>query len=169
MAAKLIVIAHDLRSAHNVGALFRTADGAGAAKLYLTGYTPRPALKKHFLTQAEKALAKTALGAEKALPWEYQEDVQELVSALKQEGYVLLALEQDARSADYRLPPPEGPVALLVGNEVEGLPEALLSQADRILEIPMRGTKHSLNVSVAAGVALYQITGTMGGYPSLVS
>ena len=154
---QVVLIAHDIRSAHNVGAFFRTADGAGVKKIFLTGYTPAPASKKFMLTTAEKQIQKTALGAEKVLSWEKRESLDELLSELKKDGYVLYALEQDALSVSYDQYPEADKIALLVGNEVLGVPEELLRQADAILEIPMRGSKNSLNVSVATGVVLYEL------------
>lgn len=161
MAKELVLIASDVRSAHNVGALFRTADGAGASKIYLAGYTPVPSTNKHFLTPAEKALRKTALGAEEHLAWEKREDLASLIRELKERGFTVYGLEQAAGSLDYRQPRVAGKAALVVGNEVNGLPGEILALCDFILEIPMRGTKNSLNVSVAAGIALYQLAGTM--------
>ncbi|OGI21848.1 MAG: hypothetical protein A2808_02800 [Candidatus Moranbacteria bacterium RIFCSPHIGHO2_01_FULL_55_24] len=158
----VVLVAHDIRSAHNVGAFFRTANGAGVEKIYLSGYTPTPSAKKHFLSPAEKALRKTALGAEESVPWEKHEAVLPLLAELKARGYMLVALEQSEGSVDYRTALPAEKIALLVGNEVEGVPQEALRTCDMILEIPMRGNKNSLNVSVAAGIALYQITGTIG-------
>ncbi len=154
---KLVLIAHDIRSAHNVGAFFRTADGAGVEKIYLTGYTPVPPSKKYLLTTADKQLQKTALGAEKTMPWEKREDVVKLLEELRAAGYTLCALEQDTESVPYDTYEVTAPIALLVGNEVDGVPEELLRLSDVILEIPMRGAKNSLNVSVSTGVALYEL------------
>jgi 23S rRNA (guanosine2251-2'-O)-methyltransferase len=154
---QVVLIAHDIRSAHNVGAFFRTADGAGVEKIFLTGYTPLPASKKFMLTTAEKQIQKTALGAEKTMLWEKRELLSELLSELKRDGYMLYALEQDDKSVVYDQYPEAQKIALLVGNEVDGVPESLLEQADAILEIPMRGSKNSLNVSVATGVVLYEL------------
>ncbi len=154
---QVVLIAHDIRSAHNVGAFFRTADGAGVEKIFLTGYTPVPASKKFMLTTAEKQIQKTALGAEKTMLWEKRELLSELLSELKRDGYMLYALEQDDKSVVYDQYPEAQKIALLVGNEVDGVPESLLEQADAILEIPMRGSKNSLNVSVATGVVLYEL------------
>jgi 23S rRNA (guanosine2251-2'-O)-methyltransferase len=153
----IILIAHDIRSAHNVGAFFRTADGAGVEKIYLTGYTPTPPKKKFLLTDGEKQIQKTALGAEVTMPWEKRESIEDLLHELKGEGYTLYALEQDARSVPYTDTGGVTKKALLVGNEVGGVPEDLLARCDAILEIPMHGSKNSLNVSVATGIALYEL------------
>ncbi len=155
---ELVLIAHDIRSAHNVGAFFRTADGAGVDKIYLTGYTPTPSTKKYLLSTADKQLQKTALGAEKTVVWEQRTDVLALISELKQKGFAIYALEQDPRSITYTATPDTEKTALIVGNEVEGINEEILVQCDAILEIPMHGSKNSLNVSVATGIALYELT-----------
>lgn len=145
-----------------MGAMFRTADGAGVSEIILSGYTPRPPKKDAlYLTPADKALKKTALGAEETMPFRVVASVTRLITRLKKEGYHIVALEQDSQSVDYRHHCPENKVALIVGNEVSGVEEKILRQCDTILEIPMRGKKNSLNVSVAAGIALYQITSTI--------
>ena len=155
---EVVLIAHDIRSAHNVGAILRTADGAGVTKMYLTGYTLAPSTKKYLLTAAEKQIQKTALGAEQTVPWEKRTDITLLLSELKEAGFVCYALEQDTRSIPYTETPDDAKVALVVGNEVSGVPEEILELCDAILEISMRGTKNSLNVSVATGIALYELT-----------
>lgn len=168
---QLVLIIHNVRSAHNVGALFRTADGAGVAKIFLTGYTPRPhspdksisdrRYRYISLTKAEKELAKTALGAEESMPWTRVVSLKKVIDALREEKYAVLGLEQDAGSRDYRECVPGDAVALVVGNEVRGLDKKILKQCDAVIEIPMRGQKNSLNVAVAAGIALYQIASTI--------
>ncbi len=158
----LILVLHDIRSAHNVGAMFRTADGAGVTEIILSGYTPEPPKKDSlYLTDADKALKKTALGAEEYVPWRKVVSLTRLLSRLKKEGYAAVALEQDKRSVDYQMYRSGKRTALIVGNEVSGVEEKILKRCDAILEIPMCGKKNSLNVSVAAGIALYQIIGTM--------
>ncbi len=158
----MILILHNIRSAHNVGAMFRTADGAGVSEIILSGYTPCPPKKEAlYLTPADKALKKTALGAEETVPFKVVASLPRLMTRLKKDGYEIVALEQDIRSVDYRHHYSEDKIALLVGNEVSGVAEKILRQCDTILEIPMRGKKNSLNVSVATGIALYQITSTI--------
>ncbi len=157
MAREIVLIAHDIRSAHNVGAFLRTADGAGVSRVYLTGYTMTPSAKKYLLTQAEKQIKKTALGAEENVPWEKREDVFALIEELRQEGYCCCILEQDEKSIPYDTVLPSKKIALLVGNEVEGVPLEIREAGDAILEIPMHGSKNSLNVSVATGIALYAL------------
>lgn len=159
---RLILIIHNVRSAHNAGSMFRTADGAGAEKIYLTGYTPVPPRPDSlYLTTAEKAFQKTALGAETYIPWEKRVSLANVITTLKKKGYEIVALEQDERSRKCTSYRPKKSVALIVGNEVRGLDKKILDQCDVLIEIPMRGQKNSLNVSVAAGIALYQIMGTM--------
>lgn len=145
----VFVLAHNIRSLHNVGAIFRTSDGAGVSKLYLTGYSGVP---------PRQEIAKTALGAEVALPWEYHPDPVELMKELQAQGVQLLALEitQDSRSIfEFE---PTYPCCLVIGNEVEGVEPELLELCDAVLYIPMRGVKNSLNVSVAFGVGIYKLT-----------
>lgn len=159
---QLILLLHDIRSAHNVGAMFRTVDGAGVDQIILSGYTPVPPKKDAlYLTDADKAMKKTALGAEVSVPWKKVASLPRLISRLKKEGYEIVALEQNKGSMDYRKYRPKKPVALIVGNEVEGVDKKIMKSCDVILEIPMRGEKNSLNVSVATGIALYQITSTI--------
>lgn len=157
----LILIAHNIRSAHNVGAIFRTAEGFGIEQLILSGYTPYPitdndARLPHLAAKLTAQIHKTALGAETMVSFSYQA-VPDFAS-LKAAGYTIAGLEQDARAVplpDYT--PPEK-IALLLGEEVDGIDPALRDTCDVLLEIPMRGQKESFNVSVAAGIALYGLT-----------
>lgn len=147
----MLLILHNIRSEENVGSMFRTADAFGVEKIFLTGYTPAPI--DRFKRPVSK-IAKTALGAEKSVPWEKGE-IPELVQGLKKDGVRVVALEQDGRAvplSDYK--PPEK-WALVVGNEVTGLDPETLALTDDVIEIPMLGAKESLNVAVAAGIALY--------------
>ena len=148
-----IVLLHNIRSAHNVGSIFRTADAAGVEKIYLTGYTPRPLDQ---FGRVQKDIAKTALGAEKSVAWEYVKIPQALIKKLKAEGWHIVGVEQDARAKDYRTPRREKCVYIF-GNEVRGLSRSLRDLCDVLIEIPMRGSKESLNVSVAAGIILFQV------------
>lgn len=159
-----VAILHDIRSAYNVGSIFRTADGAGFAGVFLTGYTPCPATADSaHPSRAERDLAKTALGAERSVPWERFGTLSEAVASLKERGFEIIALEQTEKSVPYDeyIPSSNSKIALLVGTEVTGLRNEELVLADAVIEIPMRGTKESLNVSVAFGIAAYAITGTM--------
>lgn len=158
MQKKLFLILHDIRSAYNVGAIFRTADGAGVSKIYLTGYTPCPPDKNKLRkTQADKMIEKTALGAEKTIAWEKYENLENLLKELKKEKIEIIALEKTKNSADIKKFKPSFPAALILGNEVDGVPRAVLKKCDAIVSIPMRGKKESLNVSVAAGIAMYEL------------
>ncbi|OHA58911.1 MAG: hypothetical protein A2571_00840 [Candidatus Vogelbacteria bacterium RIFOXYD1_FULL_44_32] len=153
---KTFLILYNIRSAYNVGAIFRTADAVGISKIYLVGVTPCPADK---FGRVNSQIAKTALGAEKTVAWEYKKTIAPLMAKLKKDGAQVVALEQDEEAIDYRKLKPKGDWALILGEETKGLSKAILSQSDSIVEIPMKGKKESLNVSVAAGVALFQIIG----------
>lgn len=142
------MILHNIRSAYNVGSIFRTADAAGVKKIYICGYSPTP---------ADRKVGKTSLGAEKTVPWEYFRQTWKLMEKLKKEGVQIVALEQSKKSIDYRKFKPRFPLALVIGNEVRGLSKEILKYADKIIVIPMYGQKESLNVAVAAGIALYKI------------
>ena len=140
-----------------MGALFRTASGAGVEKIFLCGYTQMPApATKIYLTKAEKELKKTALGAEQEIPYEVKE-VEEVVQDLQQKGYFVIGLEQEGNSVPYTTEPGSDKVALLIGTEVTGVPKELQEKCDALYEIPMYGNKNSLNVSVATGIALYAL------------
>lgn len=161
----MMLILDNIRSAHNVGSLFRTADGAGVEMIYLVGITPQPAKKTLYLSTAEKTLKKTALGAEESVTWKAVKALTPLLKRLKQEGYTLVALEQSRESIDYRdwIPPQSGRVVLIVGNEVEGVSPKALALVDQVIKIPMRGEKNSLNVAVAGGIALYHLSDKIQG------
>ena len=158
---EIIVIAHNIRSAHNVGSIFRTAEGFGVKKIILSGYTPYPKVKNdtrlpHISEKITSQIHKTALGAETLVPFEYAETLD--LNTLRLAGYRIVALEQAAGSANLRDYMPPDKAALLLGEEVHGITPELLVQVDDIVEIPMRGTKESFNVSVATGIALYALT-----------
>lgn len=151
------LILHNIRSAYNVGAIFRTADAVGISKIYLTGYTPAPLDR---FGRSRKDIAKAALGAEKTIPWEHFARIGEVFKKLKKEKTKIVAIEQSPPSIDYKKFKLAGPTAFLLGNEVEGLSKSLIKQCDAAIEIPMRGKKESLNVSVAAGVVLFGVLDT---------
>lgn len=132
--------------------MFRTADAAGIDKIYLTGYTPAPLDR---FGRKRKDLAKSALGAEEFVAWGQVESISKLISKLKREGFKIIAIEQDKNSIDYRKVKLENQNAFIVGPEVTGIPKNILKLCDIIAEIPMRGKKESLNVSVALGIALF--------------
>lgn len=138
---------HDIRSLHNVGAAFRNADAFGIKELWLSGFTPTP---------PRPEITKTAIGAEEHVSWEKIGHEVEKIHQLKKDGYKILALEQTTNSIplnDYK--PSGNRICLILGNEVTGVDEQLLPEIDTAVEIPQFGMKHSLNVSVASGVALY--------------
>ncbi|MEX0918911.1 MAG: TrmH family RNA methyltransferase [Candidatus Paceibacterota bacterium] len=147
------LILHDIRSAENVGSIFRTAEAAGVSKIYLTGYTPWPVDK---FGRVSGKIKKAALGAEEYLEWKPAQ-ITRLIKRLKQDGVTIVAIEQAKRSLDYRHFSLTGPTAFILGNEVVGLPEKLLTASDTIIEIPLVGRKESLNVAVAAGVVLFRL------------
>jgi len=155
MATEITLILHNIRSVYNVGAIFRTADAVGVKKIYLTGYTPTPLDR---FGRKRPDVVKSALGAEEAVSWEQKENPEKLITDLKKDNFEIIALEQDSRAQDYRKVKTKEKIALLVGNETEGLSQTLLNLSDVVAQIPMRGDKESLNVSVAAGVVLYELT-----------
>ena len=153
MLRDISLILHDLRSAENVGAIFRTAECAGVKKIYLTGYTPRPVDE---FGRANKKIAKAALGAEKLVSWQAAR-LLTLLTKLKKQNVTCVAVEQSSWSIDYRRLPKRGPLALIFGNEVTGLSLSIQKQANLIAEIKLYGKKESLNVSAAAAIVLFQL------------
>lgn len=156
----IILIAHNLRSCHNVGSLLRTAEGLGVQEVILSGYTPYPLSDgdtrlPHEARKLHKQIEKTALGAESAQPWRHSSDIDEVLNLLRAEGYVLAAVEQAGDSIALPTFRPPGKLALLVGREVEGVEPEVLARMDHTLEIPMFGRKESFNVVQAAAMALY--------------
>lgn len=159
--SEIIIIAHNIRSTHNVGAIFRTSEGFGVSKIILSGYTPYPRIANdprlpHIADKLTAQIHKTALDAEVIVPFEYQE-TPDLIT-LREEGYRIVGLEQDDRSVmlrNYRTPQK---IVLLLGEEVEGITNELRNLCDDLIEIPMVGKKESFNVSVATGIALYGLT-----------
>ncbi len=152
------IILDNIRSTHNVGSIFRTAETVGVSHIYCLGTTPAPVDR---FGRNRKDIAKVSLGAEQLVPWEYvgQEQSAGLIRKLKKEGFQLIALEQDGRSVDYKKVVVNGKAVIILGNEVGGVSKELLESADVIAEIPLKGKKESLNVSVAAGVALFCLLG----------
>ncbi len=148
------VLLHDIRSSHNVGSILRTADAIGVSQVYFSGYTPLPVDR---FKRPNKEIAKTALGAEKSILWEHSSNFNEIVYAVKKEGFLVIGLEQDSRSIDYRTFTPPNNALVIVGSEVDGIINELRELCDVIVEIPMRGSKESLNVSVAFGVAMFRL------------
>jgi len=144
------IVLNNIRSLHNVGSIFRTCDGVGVQKLWLCGITGFP---------PNNQIAKTALGAEDQIDWEYREDIRPILEDLKENQFEIVALEQTDRSvlhSDYQ---PTSAVCLIIGNEVDGVDQDIADISDKSIEIEMAGIKNSLNVSVAFGIAAYHIRG----------
>ncbi|HZL07595.1 MAG TPA: TrmH family RNA methyltransferase [Candidatus Dormibacteraeota bacterium] len=159
---RLVLIAHNLRSTHNVGSLLRTCEGLGVERVYLTGYTPYPEHDgderlPHLAQKIDRQIIKTALGAEKLIEWQHQADLDTVLADLKKQAFVIAALEQAAGSVKLPDYDPPDKLALIVGREVEGLEPEILAACDLILEIPMFGRKESFNVVQAAAMALYHL------------
>jgi 23S rRNA (guanosine2251-2'-O)-methyltransferase len=159
---QLILVAHNLRSAHNVGSLLRTADGLGIDEVWLTGYTPYPLVEKdhrlpYVAQKINKRINKTALGAEKYVVFKQRDDIFIAIEELKTEGFLIVALEQADNSIKTTEFKPPQKLALIVGREVEGIEAEVLELCNKVLEIPMFGQKESYNVAVAAAMALYSL------------
>lgn len=153
---KKVLILENIRSVHNVGAIFRTSDAIGIDKIFLVGYTPCPIDR---FGRKRSDLHKAALGAEESLVWEKINNTDELLKTLKKKGFKIISLEQGQRSIDYKdiKIKDEEKVAIVIGNEVDGVLEETLDSSDIIAEIPMLGNKESLNVSVAVGIFLFRL------------
>lgn len=146
----VVIILDNVRSMNNVGSVFRTADAFLLEAIVLCGYTPRP---------PHRDIQKTALGATETVRWSYEENITNAVQKLKQEGYRICAVEQTEGSTslvDWSILPEEK-WALILGNEVEGVQDAALALCDAVVEIPQSGMKHSLNISVAAGIVFWEV------------
>lgn len=145
----VVVILDNIRSMYNIGSVFRTADAFLVEKIYLCGITATP---------PHKEIRKTALGATESVDWEYVEDIHPLLKRLKKEDFQIYSVEQAEGSVkmDELSIESERKYALVLGNEVEGVQQSVIDQSDYCLEVPQGGTKHSLNVSVCAGVVLWE-------------
>ena len=147
------VILFNLRSAHNVGSIFRTADGAGVGRIYLVGYTPTPYDR---FGRVQPEIKKTALGATDSVAWEHHHKIDDLLPLLKQSGHCLVAVEQHSLAVAYdKYTPSADKVTFIFGNEIDGVPNEVCQAADAVIEIPLQGKKESLNVAVAAGIVLF--------------
>ncbi len=164
----IYLVLYNIRSTHNVGSIFRTADAAGVRKIYLIGYTPEPF---DVFGKPRKDFVKAALGAEKFVEWEKIKNIGALLKKLKKRKIFIASLEQSKNSIPFnRFASKYAPgnrvskagIALIIGNEVKGVPKSVLAKSDAVLEIPMLGKKESLNVSVAAGIALYALSDLSG-------
>ena len=147
----IVVVLDNIRSAHNVGSIFRTADGFGVSKLILTGITARP---------PHREIHKTAIGATESMPWDYSEDTVDAIKELEKEGYTILIAEQTTASVPLQsVELAEGQkVAIVLGNEVDGVTDEVVEHVGSSVEIPQFGTKHSFNVAVSAGILLWELT-----------
>jgi len=162
---RVVLVAHDIRSAYNIGSLMRTAEGLGINKMIISGYSPYPLLKNdsrlpHLAKKINNRIRKTSLGAEASLSWQYQKDINQVIAKLKEQGYFVAALEQSAKSINLASYRSKSKTALIVGNEISGVSKAILDQCDEILEIPMAGKKESFNVAAASAIALYHLINT---------
>lgn len=158
---KIIVVAHNIRSTHNVGSLFRTCEGFGVERIILSGYSPYPHTKNdarlpHITEKLTSQIHKTALGAETMVPFEYNEIPD--IRSLRTKGYRIVGLEQAKSSIPLSDYVPQQKLVLVIGEEVHGIDHDLLEECDDIIEISMVGQKESFNVSVATGIALYALT-----------
>jgi len=161
---KLAVIAHNMRSTHNVGSLLRTADGLGVDLVCLSGYTAYPAKENderlpHLAKKLDAQIHKTALGAEHTVKWRHDDTLEQAIKNLKEDGYTIIALEQNEKSillSEFTNRPDN--IALLLGSERDGLSKEELEYADQIIEIPMKGSKESFNVVQAAAICLYTLS-----------
>jgi len=148
----LYLVLDNIRSVLNVGSILRTSDAFGVKIVYVCGYTA---------TIDKEKLSKTALGAENSVLWEQHKQTWRVLEKLKEQGVLIIALEQNSKSvslSSYKIPKNKKEIAIIVGNEVNGLSSAILKFADAVIEIPMRGIKESLNVAVATGIALFSLT-----------
>ncbi len=160
---QLVVIAHDIRSCHNVGALLRTAEGLGVSCVYLTGYTPYPTFGKkdkrlpHIKERVSKQIHKTALGAEASVNWLQADKPLEVIHKLRKMGYQIVGLEQAKEAVELMKYQPSAKIALIIGREVEGMDSELLASCDQVVSISMYGSKESFNVIEATSMALFHL------------
>lgn len=148
MSRSISIVAHNIRSLWNVGSFFRTGDAFDIEKIYLTGYTATP---------PRREISKTAINAEEWIPWEYEKDPLIVIEKLQKKGYRIVGLEQTKNSVSLFEYEPSEKECLILGHEITGIPKELLKECDAVIEIPMHGKKESLNVAVAAGIALHHL------------
>lgn len=156
-----IIILDNIRSALNIGSIFRTGSGIGINKIYICGISPIPFETSEKLKDKNikrKDFVKTSLGAEDEIEWEYKENILDLLKELRKENYEIVALEQNEKSIDYKdLKIEKEKVAIILGSETEGVQEKVIDLCDKIAEIPMLGLKESLNVTIAFAILAYKI------------
>lgn len=150
-----ILILENIRSVENTASIFRTADGFKVSKIILIGTTPAPVDR---FNRKRKDFAKVSLGAEDMVTWEHHKEIGPVIEELKRDGFYVIALEQTPSSKDLKSLSKPDKFALIVGNEITGVSKEALDASDVVAEIPMLGLKESLNVSVAAGVALFVLS-----------
>jgi len=150
------IVLHNVRSVHNVGSIFRTTDCLGISNVLLCGYTPTPVDR---FGRFRPDFAKVSLGAEKTVSWQKFKNINLALKFLQKQKVRIIGVEQAANAKDYKKVSAHPPVAFIFGNEVAGIPEAILKKCDTVAEIPMRGGKESLNVSVAVGIAVSRMLG----------
>lgn len=160
MKRQLVLVVHNVRSCHNIGSILRSADAFAASEVILTGFSPYPKTKDdvrlpHIASVTDRKIAKTALGAEKSVTWRHQADIHTVLDELASRGYSLAALEQTEQALALNEAILPAKLAIIVGREVDGIEPEILKQADYHIEIPMLGQKESLNVAVAAAIAMY--------------
>ena len=163
MSNQIVVIAHNIRSTHNVGSLLRTCEGLGIQEVYFTGYTPFPKKDKdsrlpHIAEKLHKQIHKTALDAEDIIMWHQSDDITPVLHNLKKQGFTLAGLEQTPTSTKLPEFKPPQKLAIILGSEVSGMEQPLIDRMDLCLEIPMFGKKESFNVVEATTMALYHCT-----------
>jgi 23S rRNA (guanosine2251-2'-O)-methyltransferase len=150
---RIVVLLDNIRSLYNTGSILRTADASGVERVVLCGITPRPDQGG----RQRRAIAKTALGAENSMPWEYQPDAHAALQSLATAGYHIAAVETSPQAVNLFEWTPRWPVCLVFGHEVDGVSSALDAHVETVIRIPMLGEKRSLNVATAAGVVLYEL------------
>ena len=167
---EIIVIAHNIRSTHNVGSIFRTAEGFGVKKIILSGYTPYPKIEKdarlpHLSEKITNQIHKTALGAEDSMKWRYFEETLPAIHELKAEGYTVFSVEQTENSISLETLHLDRTqkYAVILGHEVHGVQQSVIDASHGCIEIPQYGTKHSLNVSVTAGIVIWDFFKQLSG------
>lgn len=159
---ELILVLDNVRSIHNVGSIFRTAEALGASKLILGGITPFPSIKNdirlpHIKTRIDKAINKTALGSQFNIDYEYIENVISILKKYRSQDYQIVSLEQASNSIDLSNFKPSSKLVMVVGNEISGVSLEIMKFVDQIIEIQLPGKKESLNVAQACAIAIYQV------------
>lgn len=161
MSNQIYLILDNIRSAYNVGSIFRTADAAGISKIFLCGKTPTPPSPGRRLTQGSTRVAKTALGAQNSVAWEYKKTALEIIRELKKKKIKIISLEITPKSKNYLTYKFKAPLALILGSETKGVSKNVLKESDEIIHVPMFGKKESFNVSIAFAIVVSRIRETI--------